>query len=133
MEITDGRGADVVYDCVAGTLSDKLPQATAIRGHWVVYGLMDPTPVAFPWWHLFIRSVRFDAYKVFDFTGNPTLRLPPHEEAFARARRFITAGVTDGSLPTVPIDREFLGLESLPEAMRYMRSNQATGKIVVTL
>jgi NADPH:quinone reductase-like Zn-dependent oxidoreductase len=130
---TNGRGADVVYDCVAGALSDKLAQATATRGHWIVYGLMDETPAAFPWWHLFIRSIRFDVYKVFDFTGSPGLRLPGNEEAFARARRFITTGVMDGSLPTVPVDREFRGLESVPDAMRYMGTNQATGKIIVTL
>jgi NADPH:quinone reductase-like Zn-dependent oxidoreductase len=133
MNFTNGRGADVVYDCVAGVLSAKLAQATAIRGHWIVYGLMDLTPVAFPWWHLFIRSVRFDAYKVLDFTGSPALHLPGNEEAFARAKRFISAGITDCSLPAVPIDKKFQGLESLPDAMRYMGTNQAVGKIVVTL
>jgi NADPH:quinone reductase-like Zn-dependent oxidoreductase len=133
MDITNGRGADVVYDCVAGALAEKLAQATAIRGHWIVYGLMDPTSAAFPWWQLFIRSVRFDVNKVFDFTGNPTLQLPGNEEAFARARRFIAAGLLDGSLPPVTIDREFHSLEAVPDALRYMATNQATGKIVVTL
>jgi hypothetical protein len=33
----------------------------------------------------------------------------------------------------VTIDREFKGVESLPDAMTYMASNQAAGKIVVTL
>jgi NADPH:quinone reductase-like Zn-dependent oxidoreductase len=133
MSFTNGRGADVTYDCVAGALANKLVQATAIRGHWIVYGLMDLTPTPFPWLQLFIRSTRFDVYKVFDFTGNSSLGLPANREAFARACRFITAGIADGSLPAVPIDREFQGLESLAEAMRYMASNRASGKIVVTL
>jgi NADPH:quinone reductase-like Zn-dependent oxidoreductase len=132
MEITNGQGVNLVYDCVAGSLSEKVAQATAIRGHWIVYGLMDLTRAPFPWSSMFIRSLRFDVYKVFDFTGNPTLGLLGDEEAFDRARHFLASGLIDGSLPIVPIDREFHGLESLPDALRYMASSQAAGKIVVT-
>jgi NADPH:quinone reductase-like Zn-dependent oxidoreductase len=131
--ITERRGADVVYDCVAGGQSQKLALATAVRGHWIVYGLMDLSPVPFAWLSLFTRSVRFDVYKVFDFSGNPSLGLPGDQEAFARACRFILSGAADGSLPPVPIDREFRGLESLPDAMRYMSTSKAAGKIVVIL
>jgi hypothetical protein len=55
------------------------------------------------------------------------------EEAFARSKRFIASGLADGSLLPVTIDREFKGVESLPDAMTYMASDQAAGKIVVTL
>jgi NADPH:quinone reductase-like Zn-dependent oxidoreductase len=41
MKITNNQGADVVYDAVAGGLSEKLVQATKIRDHWIVYGLLD--------------------------------------------------------------------------------------------
>ena len=133
MSFTSRRGVDVVFDCVAGSLADKVAQATAIRGYWIVYGLMDPILAAFPWWHLFTRSLRFAVYKVLDFTGSPALGVLGDEEAFARARAFITAGVMEGSLPTLPVDREFRGLESLPDAMHYMATNEAIGKIVVTL
>ncbi|WP_414585381.1 zinc-dependent alcohol dehydrogenase family protein [Scytonema sp. PCC 10023] len=133
MEITNGQGADVVYDAVAGSLSEKLVQATKIRGHWIVYGLLDADNLgAFPWWGVATRSVQFHFYKVFDFTGNQNLGLSGDEAAFARAKAFIAAGLADGSFPII-IDREFQGLESLPDAMRYMASNQAGGKIVVTL
>jgi NADPH:quinone reductase-like Zn-dependent oxidoreductase len=123
IDITSGQGADVVYDAVAGRLSEKLVQATKIRGHWIVYGLLDTEDLGlFPWLPMAIRSVQFHGfYKVL---GN--------EEALARAKQFIAGGLSDGSLP-VMIDREFQGIESLPEAMRMMASNQAAGKIVVTV
>jgi NADPH:quinone reductase-like Zn-dependent oxidoreductase len=70
--------------------------------------------------------------KVFDFTGNRHLGLAGDDEALERAKAFIAAGLADGSFP-ITIDREFQGLESLPDAMRYMASNQAAGKIIVTL
>lgn len=133
MEITGGHGVDVAYDCVAGNLGEKIVQSTAVRGHWIVYGLMDYAPVPFPWLPAFIRSVRFDCYAVFNYTGNRHLGLPGDEGAFARARHFVGTGLGDGSLPPVPIDREFKGLESLPGALGYMASNQAAGKIVVAL
>ncbi len=79
------------------------------------------------------RSVQFHGlYKVFDFTGNRHLGLLGNEEAFARAKQFIAGGLSDGSFPVV-IDREFPGIESLPAAMELMASNQAKGKIVVTI
>ena len=132
MEITQGQGVDVVYDCIFGALSEKLALAVKIRGHWIVYGVLDTTPVPFPIWTAFIRSFHFYTYKVFDFTGNRNLGLPGDEVAIARAKQFIAGGLSDGSLP-VSIDKEFKGLESLPDAMRYMESNQAAGKIVVTV
>lgn len=134
MEFTDGQGADVVYDAVAGALSEKLVQATRIRGHWIVYGLLDTENLGtFPWLPMAIRSVQFHGfYKVFDFTGNRHLGLLGDEEAFARAKEFIGKGLADGSLP-ISIDREFHGLDKLPESMQYMSSNLASGKIVVTI
>lgn len=133
MEITNGQGADVVYDAVAGGLSEKLVQATKIQGHWIVYGLLDTENLGtFPWLTMFVRTLHFHMYKVFDFTGNRNLDLPGDEAAFARSKAFISAGLADGSFP-LAIDKEFSGLETLPDAMRYMAANQAAGKIVVNL
>lgn len=96
-------------------------------------GLLDLENLsAFPWLSAFIRSFHFHVYKVFDFTGNRNLHLLGDEEAFARAKAFIAAGLAGGSFP-IAIDREFQGLESLPDALRYMQSNQAPEKIAVTL
>ena len=100
---------------------------------WIVYGILDTENLgAFPWMTAFIRSFNFYVYKVFDFTGNPSLGLLGNEEAFARAKKFIAAGLAEGSFPVI-IDREFSGLESLVDAMQYMASNQAAGKIVITV
>lgn len=131
-EITSGRGVDITYDCVAGALSESVVQSIKVRGHWIVYGFLE-APAQFPWWHVAIRSTKFDLFIIFAYTGNRTLKLVTNEEAFARAKQFIAAGLTDGSLPPIPVGRSFHGLESLPEAIRFMLSNEATGKIVVTL
>ena len=133
LEFTNGQGADVIYDAVVGGgILEKLIAAIKIRGHYIVYGTLDMNLAGFPWWKAFIRSPYFHIYKVFDFTGNRNLGLPGNEAAFARAKKFIAGGLNDGSFPVV-IDREFQGIESLPEAMKLMASNQAKGKIIVTV
>lgn len=133
MKLTHNQGADAIYDAVAGALSEKLAQAAKVGGHWIVYGLLDTeNPGTFPWLPAITRSLHFYGFQVFEFTGNSHLGLPGNEVAFARAKAFIAAGLADGSFP-LTIDKEFQGVESLPEAMRYMASNQATGKIVVTI
>jgi NADPH:quinone reductase-like Zn-dependent oxidoreductase len=53
MAITQGQGVDVIYDCIFGALSEKLAQAVKIRGHWIVCGVLDTTPVPFPLWTTF--------------------------------------------------------------------------------
>jgi hypothetical protein len=94
----------------------------------ITSGFLDFSLAPFPWWSVAILSIQFHLYKVFDHTGTRKLGLSGDEEAFARARHFIAAGLRDGSLPPVRIDREFKGLESSPEATSYMLSNQAMGK-----
>ncbi|MFZ5558553.1 MAG: zinc-dependent alcohol dehydrogenase family protein [Pseudomonadota bacterium] len=130
MAITGGEGVDAAYDCVAGSLSDRIARSVRAGGRWIVYGLLD-TPGGFPWLPAIVRCLQINTYQVFQFTGNRNLKLTGDEGAFARSKRFIAAGLADGSLPPVPIDREFQGVESLPEAMTYMASNAAAGKIVV--
>ncbi|OKH41525.1 hypothetical protein NIES2101_34150 [Calothrix sp. HK-06] len=57
-----------MYDAVAGGLSEQLVQATKIQGHWIVYGLLDTeNPGTFPWLAMFVRTLQFHVYKVFDF------------------------------------------------------------------
>ena len=132
-ELTDDQGADVIYDpIVGGGMIDKLVAAIKIRGHYIVYGTLDMNLGGFPWWAAFTRSPFFHLYKVFDFTGNRNLGLLGDEEAFARAKQFIAAGLSDGSFPTL-VDQVFEGIESLPEAMRFMDANKAKGKIVITV
>jgi NADPH:quinone reductase-like Zn-dependent oxidoreductase len=133
LELTAGRGADVVYDCVVGGVIDKLADAVRVRGHYVVYGLLEPQGAAFSWWSAFTRSFRLHVYKVFDYTGNGPLGLAPDEAAIVRGKEMLLAGFADGSLRPPPIDRVLRGLERVPDALRHMLTNTATGKIVVVL
>jgi NADPH:quinone reductase-like Zn-dependent oxidoreductase len=135
LELTGGQGADLVYDAIAGPGVEALAWATKKLGHLVIYGGLgagiDPTPL--PLWATFRRTVKLYAgYKVFDFTGNAGMGIPPNVTATERARRFVYDGLAEGAF--IPrIDRVFAGLEQYADAHRYMESNSQFGKIVIRL
>jgi NADPH:quinone reductase-like Zn-dependent oxidoreductase len=132
MEVTSGRGVDFAYDCAPATLGEKVVQSIKVRGIWIVYGFLTE-PSVFPWWLFASRSLNFDLYTVYRFVGNPAIGLPGQEEKFRQGKRIIAAAIASGQSPAVPVDKEFKGLEQVPAALRYMASNEAIGKIVVSL
>lgn len=131
-DLTQGRGVDIAYDCVAGTLGEAIISCIRPFGHWIVYGVMDTTPVPFPWFSLIARTIRMHFYKVFDFTGHRHLKLPTNDQALMKATEYVSAGVQSGVLEVV-VDKVFQGLESLPEALTYQKSGAGSGKIVIEL
>lgn len=131
-DVTDGNGADVVYDSVAGPGLPALVAATADRGHVFVLGAFGgETPL--PLFDLFRRSVRLHAgYKVFDYTGHAGFGLHRDHAATDRAKLFVSAGLTDGWLsPTIAA--RLRGLDAYADAHREMERSQQIGKIIVTL
>jgi NADPH:quinone reductase-like Zn-dependent oxidoreductase len=134
LHLTDGRGADVIYDPIAGPGLEALASATKTLGHLIVYGALvatEPTPL--PLRQIFIRTVKLYAgYKVFDFTGNPNMGIPRDDAATERAKEFITAGLRSGNF-RAKIDRVFNGLDKYADAHRYMESSSHAGKIVILL
>lgn len=131
MEITSGKGANVIYDPIAGSTLDLLVNAAAKRGTIVLYGVMDNGPSMIPMIPAFLKCLQFRIYQLFEFTGNSEQGFPGDEEAFARGKQYIYDGLQTGKLKTL-IDRTFK-LDEIVEAHRYVESNQQIGKIVVTV
>jgi NADPH:quinone reductase len=130
LEITGGRGADVVYDAVAGPLLEKLCWATKQFGRIIIYGVLDfaaGTPL--PLMAGFLRNLKIDFYKIFDFTGHPVLGLPRMPGAVEEGRAFLEQELASGALRPV-IDKTF-PLEQYADAHRYMEGNAQMGKIVI--
>lgn len=118
LQLTNGQGADLIYDAIAGPDLETLASVTKKRGHLVVYGALrgaaEPTPL--PLWQLFTRTVKLYAgYKVFDFTGNPNMKIPRDDAATQRAIQYITDGLKLGDFRPC-IDRVFYGLDQYANA-----------------
>ena len=124
MEITGGRGADLIFDAVAGPSMEVLAAAAAREATIFVYGLLSMEPTPFPLDAALKKGLSLRGYTLFEIVSAP--------ERMERARKYIFDGLKSGSLWPV-IDRIFRPLEGIVEAHRYMESNRQNGKIVVTV
>jgi NADPH2:quinone reductase len=124
IEITEGRGADLVFDAVAGPSMEALAAAAAREATIFVYGLLSMEATPFPLIVAMQKGLNLRGYTLFEIVSVP--------ERMERARKYILDGLKSGALWPV-IDRIFHPLESIVEAHRYMESNLQNGKIVVTV
>jgi NADPH:quinone reductase-like Zn-dependent oxidoreductase len=130
MDITDGHGADVIFDPIAGKMMSQLTEAVAPMGRIMLYGLLDGSDMTLSSMTMLRKSYTLGGYIVFGFTGSQKAGIPRNDEAVARATKFIHDKLADGSIKPV-IAKRFEGIESMADAHRYMESCEQIGKIVV--
>jgi NADPH:quinone reductase-like Zn-dependent oxidoreductase len=123
LRLTEGRGARLVFDPVAGPGVVALADALAPGGVLVLYGNLsgqaDQTP--FPFRAAVGKGASLRGYLVFELISNP--------RRLAQAVAFIGDGIAAGRLKPV-IARTF-PLDAIVEAHQYLESNQQIGKIIV--
>ncbi len=130
-EITAGKGAELIFDPVAGKTLPALAEAVAWGGNIILYGGLGGHDVPYPLPAGFARNFALRTYMLYNFCGLPTLGLPRVEAAFSRAVKFINANLASGKLK--PIIARTFPLDKVQEAHRYMESDQQFGKIVLTV
>ena len=130
-EITAGKGAELIFDPVAGKTLSTLAEAVAWGGNIILYGALGGLDVPYPISAGFVRNFGLRTYLVYNFCGLPTLGLPRNEAAFSRAAKFINANLASGKLK--PIIARTFPLAKIQEAHHYMESDEQVGKIVVTV
>ena len=121
MALTEGKGANIVFDPVAGPMLTSLAQATAQGGTIFVYGALSPQPTPYPLIEALGKGLSIQGYTLFEITGEPG--------RMAQAKQFVYQGLASGALK--PILAQTFSLDDIVEAHRYMESNQQIGKIIV--
>jgi len=121
MAITDGNGANLAFDPVAGPTLTALAQAAARGGTIFVYGALAPAPTPYPLMEALGKGLSIQGYTLFEITGDSA--------RMARAKQYVYEGLAAGDLK--PIVARTFPLDDIVEAHRYMESNQQIGKIVV--
>ncbi|WP_433323071.1 zinc-dependent alcohol dehydrogenase family protein [Spirillospora sp. CA-294931] len=122
LDLTSGRGAEFVFDAVAGPGVLPLARALAPGGTLFVYGGLSGRETPFP--PMEVMSARaMRAYVLFETTTDPRRLL--------RARAFLSSGLRSGAF-TPTIDRTF-PLDEIADAHRYLESGAQMGKVVVTV
>ena len=123
-EASGGRGADLIVNCVGGSVFAECVRALARRGRLAVVGYVDGTLKA----ELDLEAVHANRFEIF---GVSNARLLPEERAEA-VRGFVRdllPAFAEGRITPV-IDRVF-SFDELPQAKDYMESNAQVGKIEV--
>lgn len=122
-ELTAGRGAEFVFDAVAGPGVVDLARVVAPGGTLFLYGALSGRPTPYPGFDLGMPALNMRTYTLHETTRDP--------ERLRRAEAFVTAGLGTGVFAPV-VDRVF-ALEEIAEAHRYMEAGSQVGKIVVTV
>jgi len=121
-ELTDGKGADIVCDAIAGPIVEELAQATADEGIIVLMGIQSGEPPAMPFFPILARGITVTGFHL-------VFRLLSHPERRAEAQSHLTKGWEDGTYKPL-VDRVF-NLDQASDAYRHMGSNTQIGKIVI--
>jgi len=121
--LTNGKGADLIFDPVVGPQLEALCEAAAPSAQIFLYGLLDPRPAPFPVITALTKDLTFRAYKMSLITGNP--------QRLKRVKTWILKRLESGELK--PKIARVFPFKEMIEAHRYMESSEQIGKIVVTV
>lgn len=121
--ITGGRGAEVVFDPVAGPGFAQLVEATASGGRLVVYGALGGAIATFPVLPLLGRNLSIRGFGLTAATRD--------DSKLEALKTFIGNGIASGDLkPTIAKTFPF---DEIVDAHRYLEGGEQIGKIVVTV
>jgi len=120
---TGDKGAELIFDPVAGPFLDTLAQCAARGGQIIEYGWLSGEPTPFPLFPAFQKGLTVRGYTLYEFVNDRVLR--------PEAEKFVTEHLAQGKLRP-KIDRTF-PLSQIVDAHRYMESNKQVGKVVVTV
>jgi NADPH2:quinone reductase len=123
LKITEGKGARIAFDGVAGATFASLAAAVAHRGLILIYGALGGDTATFPVSLTMQRGVTIRGFAMNDTLAEPERR----RDSIA----YINGGLASGTLRPI-IDRTF-ELAQIVAAHRYLESNVQFGKIVVTV
>jgi NADPH:quinone reductase-like Zn-dependent oxidoreductase len=124
MQATEGRGARLLFDPVAGPGVHALAEMSAPGGLIVLYGNLSgqAAETPFPFFAAVGKGLGIHGYLVFELIRDT--------DRCSRAVDFISRGLAEGKLK--PVIANQFRLDQIVEAHRYLESNQQIGKIIVT-
>ncbi|MCE3115188.1 zinc-dependent alcohol dehydrogenase family protein [Enterobacter sp. ASE] len=120
-KITGANGLDCAFDAVGGPFLAELAAAMKPFGRIIIHGYLSNEITSFPVQTAIRKSLTVEGYFFAEILRSRTLRND--------ASGFLLEGMITGKL-NVMIDRIFR-FEEMPEAHRYMESENRSGKVVV--
>lgn len=123
MEITGGKGADIILDAVGGSQFEKLVKSAAERAIIFAYGVLSFEPAVYPAMDVLLKMISIQGYNMGDLLMNP--------EKNQAAIAFVQQGLKSGGLK--PVVGKSFPLHEVAESHRYLEANQHIGKVVLSV
>ena len=120
-EITQGAGAELIFDPIGGNLLSQLAEGSSQGGLIIEYGALDSEPTPYPLFSALAKGLTIRGYTLFEITQN--------KEKLDNAKAFLLA-LFEAKKLTPVIDKVFT-FDQIQQAHEYMESNQQMGKIVI--
>jgi NADPH:quinone reductase-like Zn-dependent oxidoreductase len=121
--VTDGKGAEVVFDPVAGPDFARLVEAAATGGTLVVYGALGGATATFPVMRLLGRRLSIRGFGLPSTTRD--------EAKLTALKTFIGEGLAAGDFK--PVIAKAFRFDEIADTHRYLEAGEQIGKIVVTV
>ncbi|XP_071511883.1 quinone oxidoreductase PIG3-like [Diadema antillarum] len=132
LEVTEGKGVNIILDCVGGSYVEKNVRAIAVDGTWVLYGLLGGPKVE----GAFLGSILRKRIRIL----GSTLRSRSNEYKAELVRSFTERALphfspsSPGEAPVFqPIVDRVFPLQEIAAAHRYMDENKTLGKVLLSV
>jgi NADPH:quinone reductase-like Zn-dependent oxidoreductase len=124
--ITNGKGADIVFDPVSGSYLEQLADIVATEGLIVEYGWLDTSaPPVFPVVPAIVKGFRVQGFHL-------SFHVVAHPERLKAGIAYINQRLQSGAFRPLIAEQQFT-LDRIVDAYRYMESNEQLGKIIVAV
>jgi NADPH2:quinone reductase len=120
-ELTQGKGADVIFDPVGGTLGNQASKATARRGRFLLIGFASGSWIQLDPLDLVVRD--------YSVVGVVSARLTPEE--LSRTHSEVIALAQEGRINT-PVGKVF-PFQDVTAALTYLTSDDLMGRVIVEI
>ena len=124
LTLTDGHGADVIFDPVGGDLGNALLRATAFEARYMPIGFASGDVPQLKANHLLVKNV-----DVLGFWWGAYFEKAPEAMAESLMRLFDLAA--DGKIK--PLVSDVFPLDRAIDGLRLIEDRKATGKVVITM
>jgi len=122
MDLTSGRGADVVYDPVGGDYFDVARRLVTWEGRILVVGFASGRIPDVPANHVLVKNYSVVGVHMGGYRGvDPT----PFETCYAELHDLLAQGRIE------PLIGEAVGFEELPRVLRQLAERRTTGRVVM--
>jgi NADPH:quinone reductase-like Zn-dependent oxidoreductase len=137
LEITGGKGANLIYDAVGGAAFAGLVEAAARFARIITYGALDPNAIAgttFPWFPAIAKGLTLRGHLIFEHTADPERfgqQNPTDPEVYPQMVDYVLTRLRSGAFR--PKIAQRFAFADLFKAHDAVENNNAVGKVVVTL